>query len=578
MPNIIDATLEQQLESAFQCGQAGILVRSFDYEDVITTLFKLAGELGPWDIQLWDCLRGIAGDEAPTDKPDKPDKSNGLAGLSNTTAAAGTGHSATAAVQSLRHLMLQRRQHFEEAEGDLEALPPQDKKKRVLVLVNGHRELGRNCNPEKVNQLIMALHLTNVIAKGYDGHVVLLTPPGTDLPVELKEEFLVCDQELPEADERRNIIVKTTKGSGFQLPADETIDSIVDILGGLTRSQVEGVTAQSLSRFGGELHERFMWTLKAHIINSGGLMTLYRGEERFESQTTLVKGKERMIPGLGGLKSIKEFGLCSLSQPEDELPLASARGLLLLGVPGTGKSQYAKALGNETGRPTLMLNVGALMGSLVGETEANTRQALKIADAMAPCILFLDEVEKGMASGGEMNGGVSTRLFGTFLTWLADHESDVYVIATCNNITNLPPEFARAERFDAIFFMDMPTSEQRKLIWDIYLQAFQLDATQPKPDDGRWTGAEIKSCCRLARLLRRPLLQAANFVVPVAEVRAKEINKLRRWASRAGCVDADNGQHYRLKDTEKRTEKPVSASTGSTPSEVTRKVNRARRG
>src|SRR5262249_35033186 len=142
------------------------------------------------------------------------------------------------------------------------------------------------------------------------------------------------------------------------------------------------------------------------------------------------------------------------------------RGVLLLGVPGSGKSCFAKALGNETGRPTLILDVGALYGSLVGATEANVRQALRIADAMAPCILYTDELEKGLSGvGGQGDSGVSTRLFGTLLTWLAEHDSDVFFIGTANDISKLPPEFTRAERLDAVFFLDLPGSSEKDAIW-----------------------------------------------------------------------------------------------------------------
>jgi SpoVK/Ycf46/Vps4 family AAA+-type ATPase len=165
--------------------------------------------------------------------------------------------------------------------------------------------------------------------------------------------------------------------------------------------------------------------------------------------------------------------------------------VLLLGVPGTGKSALAKGLGNETSRPTLVLDIGALMGSLVGQSEQNTRQALKIIDAMAPCVVFLDEVEKalsGVVSGSAGDSGVSTRLFGTLLSWLNDRQSDVFVVATCNDISRLPPEFSRAERFDAIFFLDLPSVLQRQAIWRLYLQEFGLDPNDPLPPDDGFTG------------------------------------------------------------------------------------------
>jgi len=174
--------------------------------------------------------------------------------------------------------------------------------------------------------------------------------------------------------------------------------------------------------------------------------------------------------------------------------LARPRGILLLSPPGCGKSQFAKSLGNEVGRPTLVLDVGSLMGSLVGETESRTRQALRIIDAMAPCVCFIDELEKalsGVASSGQTDSGVSARLFGTFLTYLSDHTSDVFVVATSNDISKLPPEIGRAERFDGIFFIDLPSSAERERIWPIHLNKYGLNIDEKRPDDRDWTGAEI---------------------------------------------------------------------------------------
>src|SRR4029077_9391305 len=122
-------------------------------------------------------------------------------------------------------------------------------------------------------------------------------------------------------------------------------------------------------------------------------------------------------------------------------------------------------------------------GSLVGQTEQNVRQALRIAEAMSPCILFTDELEKGLAGvGNNGDGGVSTRLFGTLLTWLSDHTSDVFFVGTSNDISKLPPEFARAERFDGGFFLDLPTTAEKDRIWTLYRQQFEIPASQVRPD------------------------------------------------------------------------------------------------
>ena len=183
-------------------------------------------------------------------------------------------------------------------------------------------------------------------------------------------------------------------------------------------------------------------------------------------------------------------------------------------------------------------------GKTTVQTEQNIRQALRIADAMAPCVLFLDEVEKALSgANGTGDSGVSARLFGTFLTWLNDHDSAVFVVATCNNISSLPPEFARAERFDGVFFLDLPGDQQKKAIWKLYLEMFGLDANQDRPNDHDWTGAEIRSCCRLAALLDVPLTAAAQNVVPVAVTAAESINRLRDWAS-GRCLNAEAAGIY----------------------------------
>jgi SpoVK/Ycf46/Vps4 family AAA+-type ATPase len=250
-----------------------------------------------------------------------------------------------------------------------------------------------------------------------------------------------------------------------------------------------------------------------------------------------------------------------MRRQDEANPLKRPRGVLLLGVPGTGKSQFCKALGNETGRPTLTLDIGSLMGSLVGQTESNIRQALKIADAMSPCVLMIDEIEKalsGVGNSGATDSGVSARLFGTFLTWLNDHQSDVFVVCTCNDISKLPPEFARAERFDGVFFLDLPGASQKGGIWDICLDLFDLDSEQPKPNTQDWTGAEIRSCCRLASLLDVPLTESAKNVVPVAVTAAETVDRLRTWAS-GRCLDADRPGIYTNGQTSPKRRRKIKA-------------------
>lgn len=146
---------------------------------------------------------------------------------------------------------------------------------------------------------------------------------------------------------------------------------------------------------------------------------------------------------------------------------------------------------------------------------------------------------------------MAQRLFGTLLSWLNDKSSDIFVIATANNISQLPPEFSRAERFDGVFFIDLPTPAEREAIWKMHLREFDVSAEEARPSDGGWTGAEIRSCCRLAALLEISLVEAGQHVVPVSITAAESIEQLRRWAD-GRCLSADRGGIFR-REAPKRT-------------------------
>ncbi|MCE9553867.1 MAG: AAA family ATPase [Planctomycetes bacterium] len=401
----------------------------------------------------------------------------------------------------------------------------------LLVLVNFHRFLNSA-------EIVQALARQIQEGKVTRTFIVVLSPV-VQLPVELEKLFVVAEHPLPDRDQLGEIArgVATEEG---ELPGGDALASILDSACGLTRFEAENAFALSLVRHQG-IHPETIWELKSQLLKKSGLVSLHRGSERFAD--------------LGGLDAIKAFCLRAMRRQGSPDPLRRPRGVMLLSPPGCGKSAFAKALGNEAGRPTLCLDIGSLMGSLVGSTEGNIRQALRIADAMAPCVLYLDEVEKGLsgvASSGQTDSGVTARLFGTFLTWLNDHESDVFVVATCNDISKLPPEFARAERFDGVFFMDLPTAEQRQKIWDIYSSLFGLDPSQQRPHDDNWTGAEVRACCRLAALLDVPLSAAAQNVVPIAVTAGETVERLRNWAS-GRCLDADRaGVYQRVESGSKR--------------------------
>ena len=402
----------------------------------------------------------------------------------------------------------------------LRALPAlaDEKGTSLLILHNFHRFLN---NPE-----VVQCAFSQLVAGKQQRTFLIVLAPLVQIPVELEKLFVVIEHTLPDRDQLERIARELTSDQPEDMPKGEDLQRVLDAAVGLTRYEAEASFALSLAR-SSSLRPESIWELKGQALKKNNLLTLHRGQERFEQ--------------LGGLTNLKDFCRRALQPGKSVKP----RGILLLGVAGTGKSAFAKGLGNETGRPTLSLDIGALMASLVGQSESNLRHALRIADAMAPAVLFVDELEKALSGiGSQGDSGVSTRMFGTLLTWLSDHTSDVFFVGTSNDISKLPPEFARAERFDGVFFLDLPSAHEKDLIWRMYRKQFAIPEGQPKPEDAAWTGAEIRSCCRLATLLEVTLAQAAQQVVPVAVTASEQVDRLRAWAS-GRCLSASVPGIYR---------------------------------
>jgi hypothetical protein len=405
----------------------------------------------------------------------------------------------------------------------LNALPglARDDGTALLLLHHYHKFLN---SPEVVQTLFARL-----IAGKQDRTFVVVLAPVVQIPVELEKLFVVLDHPLPDRVALERIARELTSDSPADLPQGLALQQVLDAAAGLTRYEAEGAFALSLTRHNA-LRPQAIREVKAQTLRKDGLLRLHRGEESLDD--------------LGGLAALKAFCLRALAHRPLDAP-ARPRGILLLSPPGCGKSQFCKALGNAVGRPTLLLDAGSLLGSLVGQSEANLRQALRTVDAMAPAVCMVDELEKALAGvGGQGDSGVTTRLFGTLLTYLSDHDSDVFFVATSNDITRLPAELARAERFDGVFFLDLPSREEKDVIWGLYRRQFRVPEGQARPEDPDWTGAEIRSCCRLAALLDMSLEKAAEHVVPVAVTAAEQVDKLRSWAD-GRCLAASAGGIYR---------------------------------
>ena len=384
----------------------------------------------------------------------------------------------------------------------------------ILVLVNAHRYL-------QSGEIVQAL-AQQVVAGKHNRTFCVVLSPVLQVPVEIEKLMAVIEHDLPDRPQLEAIArgVATEEG---ELPQGVELDRLLDAAAGLTRYEAENAISLSLVRHRA-VQPDVIWQLKGEMLKKSGLLTLHRGSETFAD--------------LGGLEALKAFCLQALRPKTPDKP--KARGIVCVGPPGTGKSACAKALGSATGRPTLILDPGTLMGGLVGLTEERTRQALRIIDAFGPSIVVIDEVDHALAGhNGNGDSGVMSRFFGQMQTWLNDHTSDAFVVCTSNDISTLPSAFTRAERFDGVFFVDFPGVAQKRSIWRLYIERYGLDASQPRPVDAEWSGAEIKSCCRLAALLDVSLVEAAKNVVPVARTAAESIAKLRTWAN-GRCLNAES--------------------------------------
>jgi hypothetical protein len=344
--------------------------------------------------------------------------------------------------------------------------------------------------------------------------LVIVSPEGK-LPLELEREVVVLDFPLPSREELKTILAGLVESTGVE-PGNE--EAVLDAAQGLTWEEAENALALALVREK-QFDPHAICTLKAQMVEKAAALQFSQFTETFVT--------------LGGLENLKEWTLNRFQNRRSGLPF---RGILLLGVPGTGKSHFAKALGNEVGWPVLSLDMGRVFGSLVGESEAKMREALKVVDAMAPCVLFIDEIEKGLAGvGGSSNdGGTTQRVGGTFLTWLNDHTSEVFVIATCNDYSKLPPEYTRMGRWDGIFFVDNPTPKERLLILGIYSEAFGVKISPksiPAPEDLEgYSGAEIRQVAIEAAYNGGDLEAATRFVIPISRSQKDQMDKLRGWA------------------------------------------------
>jgi ATP-dependent 26S proteasome regulatory subunit len=337
---------------------------------------------------------------------------------------------------------------------------------------------------------------------------------------------------LPTPSDLEAIMKGIGESAGKTFPDDL---EVVRALGGLNTTEAENALSLSLVEQGKFCPET-IYREKTLAVKRSGLLEI-------------IDADPRGLDAIGGLDCAKAWALKRkrvYSQEAQTFGLAAPKGVLVVGVPGTGKSLLAKVIGTALGVPTLKLDIGALFNSLVGESEARTRDALKLAEAMAPCVLWVDEIDKGLAGasgGGSNDSGVTKRVLGTILTWLQDRKRPVFLIATANQVEGLPPELLRKGRFDECFAVDLPNAEERQAIFKIHLTKVKrpVDLAQEsiiQATEG-FTGAEIEVLINDALfdafdndrdLLTTDLIAAARATVPLSVTAKEQIVSIREWA------------------------------------------------
>ena len=397
-----------------------------------------------------------------------------------------------------------------------------------------------------------ALRALRETAQEFAGSARTLVLVGPLVPrkPELEDLEVRFEFALPGRDELKRLVadvVRRTGGDRGQArvvlsPAEA--EALASDLEGLTMFEAERSLARAIVEDGlldGSDLARIRET-KQNLVGGGGVLELVAAPEGFER-----------IGGLTRLKKWIETRKEGFLAAGGEGALDPPRGLLLLGVQGCGKSLASKAVAACWGVPLFSLEAGRLLAPYIGESERNLREALKRVERMAPCVLWIDEVEKAFVSAksSESDGGVSQRLLGALLTWMQEHRRRVFFVATCNSVDELPPELMRKGRVDEVFFVDLPAADARAEIFRLHLSrrgedAGRFDLARLAESSEGFSGAEIEqaivSALYEARAAKLPLDQSGLLVAlrstrPLSVLRAEEVSQLREWAA-GRCVPA----------------------------------------
>ena len=426
----------------------------------------------------------------------------------------------------------------------------------ILVLKDFNKFFGSGNYRGQVEIKIIR-HIKNLINEfTVQNKAIIILSSALDLPADLEKTIPLIDFPLPtkfEINEKiNNLLERASKrpelSAKFKTSYNsEELDNIINSFRGLTLAECEQVCTYCMIKHSSLLPETISQQ-KRDIIKKSGLLDWIDENINMES-----------IGGLEGLKVWLSKRKDAFSREAVEYGLPSnPKGILLVGIQGAGKSLFAKGISSFWNFPLLRLDMGKVFSGLVGSSEQNMRQVFKVAESVAPCILWCDEIDKGMSgsrASSSTDGGTTSRVLGSWLTWMQDRKAPVFVVATANDVSSLPPELLRKGRFDEIFFVDLPKFFERKLIFQIHLDKrarnpkhFDIDKLAELSDS--YTGAEIEAAIESALyeafsdnkrdITTYDIMQSLRDSVPISKLMKEEIDYLRAWAGER-ARNASNG-------------------------------------
>jgi SpoVK/Ycf46/Vps4 family AAA+-type ATPase len=386
--------------------------------------------------------------------------------------------------------------------------------------------------------------------------IIILMSPVQQVPIELEKDMVVLDFAMPNMEELDQVLSQQLEYTRNRRVSSEVREKLLKAALGLTIDEAQKVYRKAYVKSGSLTQEEVEIVLseKKQLIRRNGILEYIEEDETIEA-----------VGGLDELKKWLRQRSDAFTQRARVYGLPQPKGMLILGVPGCGKSMIAKTTSRLWGLPILRLDMGRVYdGSMVGRSEANLRNALKTAESISPVILFIDELDKSFAGSGgsaDSDGGTSSRIFGSFLTWMQEKTSSVFVMATANRVERLPGEFLRKGRFDEIFFVDLPTPQERQAIFKIHLnkrrsEISRFDTEQlAKVSDG-FSGAEIEQAIIAAmyeafaqdrEFTQLDIIAAIKSTLPLSRTMTEQVSALRDWArQRARPASTSVAEYQRM--------------------------------